>query len=264
MAYNIRYSCSSHVGKVRKMNQDNFICDGVYMENGDAEPRSPMCGVRGTKKTAVFGIFDGMGGEERGEVASYLAAKCASGYTIGRDATADLSAFCTKANADICDFADNNGVSSMGTTAAMLAFSDKEITLCNIGDSKIFRYSEGNMEQISFDHVGFSVYGKKPPLSQSLGIPPTEMVIEPYLAQGGYHSGDIYLICSDGLTDMVSNEEIANVLRCAADMEEANKALQEKALAGGGRDNVTILLCKIETQEGFLSRVMRRFKRKEQ
>ena len=72
----------------------------------------------------------------------------------------------------------------MGTTAAILAFTGNGVTLCNIGDSKIFRFCDGELEQISKDHVTVAAYGVKPPLSQNLGISPTELIIDPYLAQG--------------------------------------------------------------------------------
>ena len=150
----------------------------------------------------------------------------------------------------------------MGTTAAMLVFADKEIALCNIGDSKIFRLYDGSLEQISKDHVGVSAFGVKPPLSQNLGIPPSELVIAPYFARGAYNDGDVYLICSDGLTDMVSVEEITEVL-VSKPIEEAITLLLDKALANGGKDNTTIILCKIERQSGWLFKRKRHTKSKE-
>ena len=136
----------------------------------------------------------------------------------------------------------------MGTTAAMLLFSKKDITLCNIGDSKVFSFSEGELEQISKDHVVISAFGTKPPLSQSLGIPPNELLIEPYLAQGRYKNGDIYLICSDGLTDMVMLDEIRGIL-VNYSIQEASSALVSKALENGGRDNITIILLGVKQKK---------------
>ena len=150
----------------------------------------------------------------------------------------------------------------MGTTAAMLVFAEKEVVLCNIGDSKIFRLCDGTLEQISKDHVAVSAFGVKPPLSQNLGIPPNELVIDPYLARGPYNDGDIYLICSDGLTDMVSVDEITEVL-VSKPIEEAITLLLDKALANGGKDNTTIILCKIERQSGWFFKRKRHTKRKE-
>lgn len=262
MHYKIHYSCLSHIGKVRSINQDNFICDGRYMGIADTPIEFPLCGTKTSKDISVFGIFDGMGGEECGEIAAYIASKIASTIEIGKEVTADLSQFCHKANAEICDYATLHEVSAMGTTAAMLVFAEKEVVLCNIGDSKIFRLCDGALEQISKDHVTVSAFGVKPPLSQNLGIPPNELIIAPYLARGAYNDDDVYLICSDGLTDMVSVEEIAEMLT-SKPIEEAITLLLDKALANGGKDNTTIILCKIERQFGWFFKRKRYIKRKE-
>lgn len=262
MQYKIHYSCFSHIGNVRSINQDNFICDGHYMKNAETAIEFPLCGTKTSKEPSVFGVFDGMGGEECGEIASYIASKTASTIGIGKDATADLSQFCRKANNDICDYAALHEVSSMGTTAAMLAFTEKEVVLCNIGDSRIFRLCNGTLEQISMDHVTFAAFGVKPPLSQNLGIPPNELAIDPYLARGPYNDGDIYLICSDGLTDMVSVDEMTEVL-VSKPIEEAITLLLDKALANGGKDNTTIILCRIERQSGWFFKRKHHAKRKE-
>lgn len=255
MRYSILYWCVSHIGNIRKINQDNFICDGRFMEVNDESMEFPLSGVKSSEDFSVFGIFDGMGGEECGEIASYIAAKDASRLEIGKDAVGVLSQFCQKANADICNYAKENEVSAMGTTAAMLAFTNNGITLCNIGDSKIFRFCDRTLEQISKDHIAISAFGIKPPLSQNLGIPPTELIIEPYLAQGAYKDKDLYMICSDGLTDMVTIEEITKVL-VSKPIGEATNELLDKALANGGRDNISIIICKIERESGWF------FKRK--
>ena len=232
------------------------------MDMSNTSVEFPLCGTKTSDDMPVFGIFDGMGGEECGEIASYIASKNASDIKIGKEAMADLSRFCYKANNDICHYAAMHEVSAMGTTAAILAFTDREVNLCNIGDSKIFRLCNGTLEQISKDHVAVSPFGVKPPLSQNLGIPPNELIIEPYLARGAYNDGDIYLICSDGLTDMVSVGEITETLS-SKPIEEAIILLLDKALVNGGKDNITIILCKIERQSGWFFKRKRYTKRKE-
>ncbi len=263
MQYNISYSCVSHAGKVRSVNQDNIICDGHFLNSdGKTDIKFPLSGTKSSKELSLFGVFDGLGGEACGEIASYIAAKNASRLNLGDDAISDLSFFCKKTNADICNYAAKNGISSMGTTAAMLAFTEKEIVLCNIGDSKILRFHEGALEQVSVDHVTVSVFGMKPFLSQNLGIPSTEMIIEPYFAHGWYDKDDIYVICSDGLVDMVSNEEISEILT-SVPFEKAIAKLLDKALANGGKDNISIILCKIESPKSFFDIFKHRISKKE-
>ncbi|MBQ4562698.1 MAG: serine/threonine-protein phosphatase [Clostridia bacterium] len=244
MLYTIGYSCVSHIGMIRKMNQDNFICNGVYMNVDGNGPKFPLSGEVSVKPFALFGVFDGMGGEECGEIASYIAARESARLAAGKDPVIALDDFCIHANASICEYASNNGVSSMGTTAAMLMFGKKKITLCNIGDSKIYRFANNEIEQISKDHVAISAYGTKAPLLQNLGIPEEEMRIEPYYAQGAYVEGDRYLICSDGLTDMVNVETIRDMLADKS-IENAVNRLLNTALENGGRDNTTIILLEV-------------------
>lgn len=245
MNYYINFSCISDKGHCRSINQDNYICDGQYMNFENSSMNNCLNGHVSTKFLHFFGIFDGMGGEECGEIASLIAAKNASDVIFGKDVMQDVLKYCQKTNDDICRYAQEHSVSSMGTTAAILVFKGNEIVLCNIGDSKIFRFSDGILEQISKDHVTISAYGTKPPLSQNLGIPTTELIIEPYIAKGQCNYGDVYLICSDGLTDMVECSEIKRILKNTK-FDEIAESLLAKALANGGRDNISIIVCRIE------------------
>ncbi len=253
MKYLISYGCVSSPGKLRSVNQDNFICGGRFMESGSAGAQ--FRGSVDSRERPLFGVFDGLGGEECGEIAALIAAECAAGLQISRNPAEDLAAFCQVANREICGYAEKNGVFSMGTTAAMLSFTEAGITLCNIGDSRVFRYSGGDLRQISRDHIAGAPYGRKPPLSQNLGIPADELILEPYLARGSYRRGDVYLICSDGLTDMVSEESIAGVLGSVS-AEEAAGVLAQMALDNGGRDNVTVIVCGVGKAPGVIARMM--------
>lgn len=257
MSYKIRYCCWSHAGKYRSINQDNFICAGRFMDDSDKSLSFPLTGYLTCGHPALIGVFDGLGGEECGEVASRLAAQCASEISIEKKPIESLLKFCKNANEKICKYAFEHGIVAMGTTAALLAFSNKEIALCNIGDSKIFRFADRELEQISVDHYAVAVHGRKPPLSQNLGIPASEMIIDPHVARGKYSAGDIYLICSDGLTDMLDIEEITRILtEQDENFDGIAKKLLDKALENGGRDNITIILCKVERKKrGLFNRI---------
>ena len=255
--YEIHYSCFSHVGKLRNENQDNFLCDGKYLGHFEDPGGFSMQGCANHAQPQVFGVFDGMGGEEHGEIASLIAAKCAAKLKIGQRPIEDLQQYCAMANEEICRYAEDNNIGSMGTTAVIIVFAENEIDLCNIGDSKAFHFDGENLEQISVDHYAATVYRKKPPLSQNLGIPPHEMMIEPHYARGYYHDGDFFLLCSDGLTDMVSTEEISKILTETAaggitDVNKAAEKLLQKALDNGGRDNITIILCRVKRRKRSL------------
>lgn len=248
MKYKIEYSCICDIGKCRSMNQDNFICKEIYRDEKLQAINYPITGFLSPSERTMLGIFDGMGGEECGEIASLIAAKYAVDVKLSNKPDEDLVNFFMNANEKICDYAKQNHITSMGTTAAVLGFTPKGIFLCNIGDSKIFRFSNQKLEQISKDHIGISMYGIKPPLSQSLGIPSSEFIIEPYVSQGSYINNDIYLICSDGLTDMISKKRIQKIL-CEVPFEEVTKFLLNESLENGGKDNITIIACKIVKEQ---------------
>lgn len=250
MLYSIDYFCTSHIGKLRGVNQDNFICLGEYMEPDGNKNSGMISGRANTEEDPLFGIFDGMGGEECGEVASYLAAQCIAGHSFRGNVKRKLKEYCRVANGAICAYTDEHGLTSMGTTAAILLFTKKRIHLCNIGDSKIFRLNGGEMDQISYDHVGVSAYGSKPPLLQNLGIKESEMIIEPFIDTWKYKDQDIYLICSDGLTDMVDTKEICQTI-LSSEKEKAAEILLQKALDNGGKDNITIILLYINKTDEF-------------
>ena len=152
-------------------------------------------------------------------------------------------------NDNITSYAKQKLVECVGTTAAMIMFGEKDIYACNIGDSKIYHYDNKKLTQISKDHVVDIFKDRKPPLSQFLGIPEIEFMIEPYITHGLYNNDDYYLICSDGLTDMLTEDEIKNILSKNKDVRLCVDILLENALANGGIDNITIILCQIKKQQ---------------
>lgn len=248
MGYEIKYYCLSHVGKVRKNNQDNFFCNGQLMEAENKGTEEMICGTAEASDNAVFCVFDGMGGEERGEIAAYLATKTMAECAVERGAGDYFQQFSKEANRAICVDTRERELTSMGTTMAALLFRKKGVTLCNIGDSKIFLLSGASFQQISYDHVSVSLNGRKAPLTQNLGIPEDEMILAPYIAGGEYHNKDVYLICSDGLTDMVENDRIKDILE-KVPKEEACDALLQEALNNGGKDNITIILLYVKRKK---------------
>lgn len=245
MGYCIQYACAWHTGKVRRTNQDNFICGGKRLLSDGTGLLSPLTGSVPAGQQPLFGVFDGMGGEEQGEMASFLAAEAARLHRPGGNLTAGLEKLCLSANGAICAWAAENSVRSTGSTAALLLFDSRRVHLCNIGDSRIFRLRNSRLEQLSEDHLSPAPFGMKRPLYQSLGIPPEELRIEPYLAKFPLAPSDRFLLCSDGLTDMVDNDRIAAELSCG-DSRETVMALMKLALEAGGKDNITVIVCSVE------------------
>ncbi len=243
----ISYSCNSDIGLLRKTNQDNLVCNGTYRRIDSLKERFSLIGTAPLSGFHLFGIFDGMGGEECGEIASFLAAEEAASLAISASPENELRDLCLRSNRKICGYAETHGIFAMGTTAAMLAFVGQKLWLCNIGDSKVLHFDHHRLKQISVDHLVPAPFGRKRPLSQNLGIPEEIMIIEPQIAPVSYSDGDIFILCSDGLTDMVSLEEMWSVITGSGIQDLADK-LTERALRNGGKDNITVIVIKAESE----------------
>lgn len=255
MAYQVEYAYTCHTGKVRNNNEDNFWCcgDSLLPENQGMSHIQSGCVKQ--SEIPVMAVFDGMGGESCGEMAAYLAAQsCGEHYktkkTMFKNKPEDfLIELCNEMNRAVCSYSKENKINSMGTTAAVLAFGEDAVYGCNLGDSRIYRSKEGHFKKISTDHVlGGGLFGKSP-LTQYVGIPEESMGLEPTITKQEAAIGVRFLLCSDGITDMLSDGEIADVLTREIPVAETVELLLCRALKKGGRDNITIVLCEITEAE---------------
>ena len=143
----------------------------------------------------------------------------------------------------------------MGTTFVGACFCEERIYLCNIGDSRAYRVRESQLVQISKDHVEeippFMQHKRhiKPNLSQCIGIPSEELLIEPYVMQGEIKQDDTYLLCSDGITDMLTDKEILSILENSKDASICIQLLISSAMSHGGKDNATAIVVKVKEKE---------------
>ena len=256
MAYQIEYAYACHMGKVRNNNEDNFWCCGETLAEEHQGIDHIRTGCVPQSDLPLLAVFDGMGGESCGEVASYLAAQsCGEFYRknkrkLREDPCSFLEEACAEMNRAVCGYSRENRIQSMGTTAALLAFGREGVFGCNLGDSRIYQARNGQFRQISRDHVlGGMMFGKAP-LIQFVGIPEESMKLEPSIVREESAAGIRYLICSDGITDMLADGEIADILAREVPVEETVGILLDRALKKGGRDNATLILCEIKEKEG--------------
>lgn len=152
-------------------------------------------------------------------------------------------------NTAVWRYSADNHIGTMGTTLAMMAFGTKSAYACNLGDSRIYHMFGGEFHQVSTDHVLRSGLFGKAPLTQYLGMEDGEIALEPSLVELELREDSRYLICSDGVTDMLTDGEIAEILNRNAPVGEILEILLEEAMEKGGRDNTTAILCQIEMQE---------------
>ena len=245
--------CMNHMGKVRSNNEDNFFFNGMVLFPDNQGLNRILTMSRETSVPVCVAVFDGMGGEEFGEEASYIAGNLLRERLPREDGSEPenfLTRLCLDANKQVCDFAKEKHVRCTGSTvAALYAFEDR-LWICNLGDSRVYALSEGNLIQWSVDHTDGAYLqqngiNKKPALTQHLGIPTEEMMIEPFVDSRYPLPGEKYLLCSDGLTDMVDEKTIEAVLQEKIELEQCAGKLMELALNQGGRDNITLIVCRM-------------------
>ena len=253
MGFSIEAACACHMGKVRKNNEDNFFFDGKCLELENKGLRNIASFSDHLKSGLCLAVFDGMGGENFGEVASFTAArqiqsisKTFSDYFVSEKKY--LVNLALQLNDAVVEAEKALYTERCGSTMVALYFSCGYVYACNVGDSRAYRLRDGEFLQLSVDHVEKRPGrgSKKAPLTQYLGIDPEEMQIEPYVAKGKLCKGDIYLLCSDGITDMLTNIEISDIMLSSENAETCVQRLVQSALEHGGRDNITAIICKID------------------
>ena len=223
------------VGKTRRQNEDAAWFD---------------------EKLGVFAVADGMGGHLAGEVASGMAIDAVkrmaasqeiASISVMRDAVRDAH------EAILAHAKENPACSGMGTTLSVMWRGGHYMYIAHVGDSRIYRLRGGDMEQITQDHslveelvrarIITKDEARRHPrrniITRALGTPGDNA---PDLLAADRKRGDLWLLCTDGLTGMVADGDIERVLR-ENDMETAADRLLALALEAGGRDNVTLILC---------------------
>ena len=241
------------IGKVRTNNEDNFYFDDKTLKEVNTGLKRTKC-CRFNSEDALFAIFDGMGGEACGETASYLAASTVKpcvkqGKKEKLEPQQLLQVMCLTMNEIICKkMRQIRG--RMGSTAVMLLFRGQTAYVFNLGDSRAFLLRDGKLEQISEDHTDEKTnlslgIKRKPRLTQHLGVFPEELQLEPYVEKYELQAGDRYLLCSDGLTDMLTEEEICTIMTQSADPTQCVDKLMDTAMDRGGKDNTTIMICEV-------------------
>ena len=253
MAYKLDAACLCNTGRVRKNNEDNFYFDGKRMEAENNGLPNPLVMTKNLNQGVCVAVFDGMGGENFGEFASFAAADCMQAMMLKLQSSLPpdrnaLNKMCLAVNDAVVARQRELCTERMGSTLVGFYFSHSSVYAYNLGDSRAYRLRGGQIVQLSEDHVerreGKST--RKAPLTQHLGIDPEEYLIEPYIVKDQLQAGDQFLLCSDGLTDMLDDGEIAAIMTQAPSAEIGAKMLVNTALEHGGRDNVTVILCRIQ------------------
>ncbi len=243
MALTLRYAARTDVGLLREGNEDS----------GYAGPR-------------LLALADGMGGQAYGEVASstVIAALAHLDEDVpGADLLDTLAAAVEDANEQLRAMIDaDSQLDTMGTTLTVLYFSNGRVGVVHIGDSRAYMLRDGELSQITRDHtfVQTLVDEGRITAEQATHHPHRSLIMRALDGRGDRveldlsvreaRPGDRYLVCSDGLTDVVSHETIARTLAEAPGPGEAADELVGLALRAGGPDNVTCLVADVAAGNG--------------
>jgi serine/threonine protein phosphatase PrpC len=262
-------------GKVRKSNEDQFLIAELskamrVRQTSLAEPKLQV----GDERAHLFLVADGMGGHQAGERASAMAVAAIEHFTLntfrwffaadGAGAQKVLTQFQTalqQADASIAEEATQHPeLKGMGTTVTMAFQLGAQLCLVHVGDSRAYAFRDGALHQLTQDHT---MVGD---LVRRGGLTPGQVATHPFRhvitnVVGGPNvgvkvearafemlAGDRLLLCSDCLTEMVTDDAIAAVLATEQDPEAAAKALLAQALDAGGRDNVTVLIVRFDPE----------------
>lgn len=226
----------SDVGRQREANEDSYVL---------ADP--------------VFAVADGMGGAQAGEVASRTAAEVFEESAAGDEGTPEqrLTRLTREANRRIHDLSRHDSARrGMGTTLTAAMLCDDGITVGHVGDSRAYRLRDGSLDQLTHDHSlvaelqrsgqltaeAAEHHPQRSVITRALGPEPdVEVDAHTHTAR----DGDVYLLCSDGLTGMIADDELAAILRSSGALSDAAEALVRAANQSGGRDNITAVLFRV-------------------
>ena len=252
-------SCgATHRGMVRSENEDNVYVCGTY--RSDLAGQSAVYRHSGEEEPQTFGVFDGLGGGEFGEKAALIAAEKLAAHD-GPGLCGRFAGYVRDVDQAVRAEALALMAYDMGTTIAAVTIERSRAYICNLGDSRIYLFAGNRLEKLSRDHTteqsmidsgamteeerGTGIHAHE--LTQYAGMV-TEDDIEPEPAVRSFDlmTGDRLLMCSDGITDVMKEAEIAEVLTAQKDDTAlAAQAVMKECFARGCRDNVTVIVIDI-------------------
>lgn len=225
----------THQGLVRASNQDSLLVDG-----------------------SVLGVADGMGGHNGGETASRVAVQVLRNALHGKKPEPRaLEVGMEAANRRIFDMArHDSALSGMGTTVTLLWEDDDQVYLCHVGDSRAYLLRDGKLTQITEDHSVVAellrskvitpdmarTHPYRNVITRAVGVDP---IVTADIFSHDLKEGDVWLVCSDGLYNMVTDDVMADILCEAKDDEAAADELLALALEAGATDNVTFIIGRV-------------------
>lgn len=258
MTIRIKFAARSEIGNVRNNNEDNLFCNGLIMNEHDREKPFFINGM--CEAPCIFAVFDGMGGEDCGELASLTAAEslCEHAERINHGTFEDVNLFAHDANKKLLSLMRAQNIHT-GTTLALISSGTKSFTVYNLGDSRVYVLKGDTVIKVTDDHtltaekVRAGLITPKQALNdryrnvltRCLGVNDSFSVSPDFCGVFSFEECRRAMICSDGLTDMLTHKEIAEIMKRDESVSEIVNDLVNLALNKGGHDNVTCIVIEV-------------------
>ena len=272
LAVGVEFAAISDPGRVRSNNEDHYLITRMSRTFRPIQTNMPDGELPDPFDDVAYGmvVADGMGGLSAGEKASQLAIRTGVELVLNsprwatrideeeaRHLIGRMCEYFRKVdNAVIGESRAHRGLRGMGTTLTLAYSVGADVFIVHAGDSRAYLHRGGRLSQLTRDHTmaqNLADVGAIKPeevhrhntrhvLTNFVGGP--SLGVDPEIATLQVQDGDILLICSDGLSEMVRDAEIAAILGEARPLEEVVRSLIDRALANGGRDNVTVVLAR--------------------
>lgn len=232
------------VGREREVNEDSMLIDD---------------------KHGLYLVCDGMGGHIDGALASQLAVKSVIETVLDNSEatypqTDPLIRGIENANTAIFEYAQQNpGSRGMGTTAVGIRFDEDHLHVCHVGDSRVYRLRGPGLQLLTRDHSLANLYADRPELEGKMGPPGANVIVR---AVGldtqvqvehrtiAVEEEDLFLLCCDGLNDLVDDRLIGDIMRSKTSLAEMAQRLVDTANNNGGTDNITVILVAVHEPDG--------------
>ena len=246
----IIYDAITVAGKYKNQNQDNIFVNGKRKESPNDD--FSLTGETSTKYQ-LFAVGDGMGGAEAGATASFMLFEKLS-HCFCVDRKFDYMTYINEINNEIYEYQVNSEV-TMGTTFAGVYLEKDRLLAVNIGDTRIYSIQQSDISLVSKDDneyqlaidMGIKVDKKEEKklrcrLTQYIGLPDEEIGIEPHISEEKAKTGDQILLCSDGVSGVLSDTQILEcVQKCKEEAKSVCSCLVEEAIQCGSSDNLTAI-----------------------
>lgn len=241
MSDKVVVAARTHPGYARAENEDAVAVGGRMLKRAS----DAFFGSLDSDLPLVM-IADGMGGHAHGSTASEIAIRCLIGEIPNEPSDLHIAQSMSVANDQLYRMmADRPELTGMGTTIVGALFLDSEILHFNVGDSRAYRHQKGRLRQLSYDDVpakGGSAR-RSHAITQSIGGRTRWAAVAGHVGRDhALSQGDRLLLCSDGLTDMVQETDICDVLDSTERAEDAAGRLLKLALDAGGADNISVII----------------------